>query len=435
LKIALAGLLLLLGGGQAAAQHEPYEQEPIAYSKTAATDPVAKLATRIKTGRAKLAYDNQHGYLPAVLESLEIPISSQTLVFSKTSKQIRRISPSRPRAIYFNDEVYVGWCQRGEQLEIASTDPQLGAVFYTIDQEPAGETPRIVRDRGQCLSCHATSRTQRVPGFVVRSVFPGASGHPLFDRGSHLTDHTSPLAKRWGGWYVTGSHGQMRHMGNRIYPKESDEQRDRDTQSTSNLHSLDELLRTKAYLSSHSDIVALMVLDHQTQVHNALTAANYAGRQAIHQSLSMNKILERPADFISDLANRRIDSAAERVVDYLLLKNEATLVHEVGGTSNFAIEFAKQGPRDSQGRSLRELDLKTKLLRYPCSYLIYSPQFDSLPDELRGRVIDRMTAILQGAERPTGFAHLTSAARRDLLAILQETKPEFLSRGNHTASR
>ncbi|WP_372720384.1 hypothetical protein [Novipirellula sp.] len=405
----------------ASAQRDSFEGPPINYMTAATNDPVSKLAAEVEAGEVRLSYDPQHGYLKSVLEALDVPVSSQTLVFSKTSLQLRRISPHRPRALYFNDDVYVGWCQRGDVIEFAATDAKQGAMFYTLSQSEDA-APKFVRDRGQCLTCHASSRTQNVPGYLVRSVFADSGGQPILGSGTYNTDQTSPFEERWGGWYVTGTHGEMRHMGNITYEEDDT---DGDREAGANRESLEGIVSTTPYLSPHSDLVALMVLEHQTQMHNAIAAANYETREAIHQSYQMNEFLERAPDYLSESAQRRIASSADRVVDHLLMCDEFALTSPVQGTSGFAEEFTARGIRDAKGRSLRDLDLNTRLFRYPCSYLIYSDAFDGLPKEVRSKIIDRLTAILENKVDDPEFAHLTPTMRSEILAILRQTKPEF----------
>ncbi|PHQ35412.1 hypothetical protein [Rhodopirellula bahusiensis] len=398
-----------------------FERPPIDYLNAEVNDPVARLAKRIAEGEVALSSDPKFGYLPSVLEALDVPLSSQTLVFSKTSLQLHRISPRRPRALYFNDDVYVGYCQHGDVLEFASTDAKQGAIFYTLSQSDEKE-PEFVRDRGGCLSCHASSRTQNVPGFLIRSVFADAAGRPKLGSGTFTTDHTSPFDERWGGWYVTGSHGSMRHMGNVIC---TDEAHELDRESGANQGELGSYFRTESYLTPHSDIVALMVLEHQTQMHNAITAANFETRQALHQSYQMNELLEREPEFISESATRRIESSADRVLKYLLMCDEFELTDSVAGTSTFAREFAAIGPTDLKQRSLREFDLETRLFRYPCSYLIYSDSFAALPDEVRTRVLEKLKRILDGEDQSETYQHLTSKMRREILEILKATHSDF----------
>ncbi len=420
--VVLVAAMLSGWGESVSAQSGSFEGPVIDYLNAKVNDPVAQLAAKLVSGEQTLDYDSQHGYLASVLDALDIPVSSQALVFSKTSLQLQRISPRRPRALYFNDEVYVGWCQRGDVLEFAATDARQGATFYTLTQDP-DEPPTIVRDRGQCLSCHVSSRTQGVPGYVIRSVFADGSGHPILGSGTFTTDHTSALEERWGGWYVTGTHGRMRHMGNKLFNER--DPRSEERESGANLLALDDLVSTDPYLSPHSDLVALMVLEHQTQMHNAFAAANYETRLALAQSFEMNELLDREPGHISESADRRINAASERVISYLLMCDEFPLQDPVSGTSGFAEEFASRGLRDPQGRSLRDLDLKQRLFRYPCSYLIESPAFDGLPDELRGRIITQLTRILGGHDDSPAYAHLSLSLRREILEILRHTKSEF----------
>lgn len=422
-SIAAILFSVVLGGSLGWSQTAGYERAPIHYLTAEVHDRVAELSSKLDAGELELEYDADHGYLPSVLAALEIPASSQTLVFSKTSLQLHRISPRRPRALYFNDDVYVGWCQNGDVLEFAATDAKQGAIFYSLKQS-LKEPPRLIRDRGQCLSCHASSRTQGVPGYVIRSVFVDAAGYAMLGTHTYTTDHSSPFDERWGGWYVTGRHGAMRHMGNVISREEG---RDviTDRESGANRETLEGLVNTNPYLTPHSDLVALMVLEHQTQMHNAIAAANYETREAVHQSAQMNELLDREPGSISDSGERRIDAAADRVLRYLLMCDEFQLSDTISGTSGFAEEFTARGIQDSEGRSLREFDLQSRLFRYPCSYLIHSPAFDGLPDVVRGRVLGRLAKVLTGRDRSSDFDHLSDADRLAILEILVATKPEF----------
>lgn len=421
--LALATIIMsiLISQSRRARAQNDLEKAPIQYSTADVGDPVARLSEQLGSGERELEFEKKFGYLKSVLEALEIPTSSQSLVFSKTSLQLSRISPRRPRALYFNDDVYVGYCQNGDVLEIAATDPKQGAIFYTLSQKETAE-PKFKRDNGSCLTCHATNRTQRVPGYLVRSVFPDAAGRPLFRKGTFTSDHTSPFNERWGGWYVSGTHGSMGHMGN-VVCRDDDEPFD--YASGANDLDLSDNFRTEKYLTPHSDIAALMVLEHQTQMHNALAAANYETRRALHQSFSMNELLGRPEGTISELAERRIESSAERVLKHLLFCDEFPLTDQIRGSSSFANEFVARGKPDSRGRSLRDFEMKTRMFRYPCSYLIHSEAFASLPDPVRIQVLRRLKKILNSAKTSAEFAHLTRETKRDITAILMDTHPEF----------
>ncbi len=414
-------LLISLNASQAAVQKDK-NLEPINYQASSPTDVVARLKSNIEDDAARLKWNEDHGWLPSLLTALEIPTSSQTLVFSKTSQQQRKIRPSAPRAIYFNDEVYIGFVQKGDFLEIASVDPQLGAVFYTIEQSKS-QRPLIERSSGQCMACHESHRTQDVPGFLVRSVFPKKSGHPDFTLGTTHTDHSTPFMDRFGGWYVTGEHGSMRHRGNAIVDKNIDGFLDRETGA--NLRMLPKKSRPEDHLEPTSDLVALMILEHQTQFHNFVTKANYTARQTLHHQATMNRLFEREAAYQSDSTKRQIHAAADDLVEYLFFVNEFPLKSTIKGNSTFAKDFEAKAIRTPDGKSLRDLDLKTRLLKYPCSYLVYSDSFLSLPDPILNIVKKRMLEVLEGRDASKTFSHLSSTDRKDILSILSLTHPLF----------
>ncbi len=399
-----------------------FEQEPILYSSATATDPVARLIEKMKSGEASVTWESQHGYLKSLMAELKVPESSQVLVFSKTSLQISRITPRTPRAVYFNDDVYLGWVQRGDVVEISAADPQLGGTFYTLDQR-SPDTPVFTRETARCLQCHGSSHTRRTPGHIVRSVFPDSGGQPVYRLGTHRTDDSSPLIERWGGWYVTGTHGRQRHMGNCLLSNEAVSEK-LDVETGANVTDLSSYFEVRPYLTPHSDIVALMVLEHQVMMHNILTAANHSGRLTVRDSDIMNKALERPEGFESESTQRRFSSAAENVVRGLLFCDEARLTDPVVGTSGFASEFAKRGPLDAAGRSLRQFDLQTRMFRWPCSFLIYSDAFSALPPSVKSRVWKRLTEILSGIDTTSRFDHLSASDRQAIREILRETHPE-----------
>jgi len=414
----VGGLMLI---GTSADAQLRYEEAPIHYNRPSTEDAVAKLQKLLDDGHAELQYDEEKGYLPSLLKHLGVSQKSQVMVFSKTSFQIRRISPHRPRALYYNDDNYVGWVQFGDVIEVMSTDPEQGTIFYTLSQEKQ-EKPKFVRDQGTCLTCHSSSRTQGVPGGVVRSFFVNAGGQPHYGSRTFATDQSSPFSERWGGWYVTGTHGSMRHMGN-VISNDRSEPEQIDREEGANEIDLSDRFDTEPYLTPHSDLVSLMVLEHQTQMHNLITAANFETRSARHHDQIMNKALERDENHVSDTTGRRIASAAEKLVDHMLFVDEFQLTSPVAGTSGFAEEFQAIGPQDSKKRSLRQLNLRTRLLEYPCSYLIYSESFDRLPEVVRKKVATELHQILTGVNTDEKYDHLTPKLRTAILEILNETKP------------
>jgi hypothetical protein len=412
-SLVLSVLLLPALALTALAQYRNLSEHPsIAYSHAVPRDAVAQLQHALDADETSLAFDAERGYLPALLRALRVPVSSQGLVFSRTSLQVDHIAPWSPRAIYFNDDVYVGWVQGGPIMEVAAVDPTLGAVFYTVNQEPGGK-PVIARQTRTCLQCHESDATGRIPGFIMRSTITDRHGYPVSsDRG--LTTDMTPIANRWGGWFVTGTIPAP-HLGNAMTPALKGEMGNvasylaKAALTTSGtVTDLSGRFDTAPYLSPDSDAVALLVLAHQTDVHNLMTAAAYQARATPDDQL-------------------RIDGAAERLVRALLFSQAAPLPGKISGTSTFAAEFAEAGRRDPRGRSLRDLDLEHRVFRYPLSYLIYSDSFAALPPVVKGYVQRRVREVLDGSDQ---HADLT-LSREDRLAIteiLAATKPDLLVR-------
>jgi hypothetical protein len=377
----------------------------VQYQTRATTDVVSTLNAALRSGQTTLTPENRTGYLRPLLEALHVPIDSQIAVFSKTSFQKERINPSNPRTIFFNDSVSVAW-MNGGFIEVAAQDPQQGALFYILEQVWSA-VPQLRRE-DFCLSCHYSANTFGVPGFLARSVPSATDGATMPWLGNYETDHRSPLEERWGGWYVTGQVGTSKHLGNAPV---KDKRADDLTIVAANLNvpTLSARFDTSAYLSPHSDVVALLVFDHQMRMMNLLTRIGWEARVLAHDGRSV------------DAAAAALRNAATEVVDYMLFVDEARL-NGIRGSSGFAKTFSAQGPRDSKGRSLRDLDLETRLLRYPCSYLIYSAAFDQLPAAAKQAIYLRMWEVLSGQDRAPKYARLSSADRQAVLDILRDTK-------------
>lgn len=279
-----------------------------------------------------------------------------------------------------------------------------------------------MRQTDDCLICHGGSQTRGAPGHVVRSVYPDPTGQPLFSAGSYRVDHTTPHGQRWGGWYVTGRHGDATHLGNITYRSRPDDDRGED-RSGLNVADVSERFNEAGYLTPHSDLVALTVLAHQAHGHNVLTRASFDARTALHREAALNRELNEPEEHRWPSTNTVLDAAATALVECFLMCDEAPLESPITGTTEFAEEFAAAGPRDPQGRSLRQLDLETRLFRHPCSFLIYTASFDALPDELRERFWNQMDAVLSGSDTSETFAHLSAEDRAAIRGILAATKP------------
>lgn len=412
----LLSLALTLSAFASTARADDFDRPPIRYRDTAPDDAVTGLARKIRAGTVALAHEKGGGYLKAVLKHLDVPVSSQVLVFSKTSLQRSLIGPKTPRAIYFNDDVAVAFCRHGDALELVADDAKLGAVFYTLDQDPAGRAA-VTRQTDRCLSCHAGSATQGFPGYLARSVSADPTGEMLLARGTRRVDASTPFAERWGGWYVTGTSGTQSHLGNAVIAAGVP------SRDGTNVTDLRPDFATGKYPSPHSDLVALMVLEHQGEAHNRLTRANYLTRVALAEEADINAALGLPAGARAESIARRIVWACEPVVEALLFAEEAPLTGVVAGTSGFAAEFAARGPFDAQGRSLRQFDLRTRVFRTPLSYVVYSRLFDGLPPEAKGQVERRLWEVLTGKDQSKPFAHLSAADRLAALEIFRATKP------------
>jgi hypothetical protein len=415
--------------GQIAVRNQgyvPFSEEPINYRAAPVNDPVARLQRRLDRGEVKLTYEPGRGYLKSALELLDVPISSQSLVFSRTSFQFRKISPQTPRALYFNDDVYVGWVRDGKAIEIVSFDPNQGAIFYILDEHEV-EKPVFERAELDCTQCHVAAGTRGVPGVLIRSIYPKPTGTQAAQTPSFITGHQSPFSERFGGWYVTGSSGKQTHMGNAV--SQDPEHPDKlDRAAGANLNDLSKKFDVTPYLSARSDIVAQLAQAHQTQMHNLITLTNYQTRLALYAEAARLKsngltIEKVSPETLSEAARRRYEGPAEELVRYMLFVDEAPLEDRIVGDSDYAKEFTARGPRDPQGRSLRDFDLQKRLFKYPCSYLIYSEAFDDLPGPAREYVYRRLLEVLTGRDQSPAFARLTAEDRRAILDILLATKP------------
>ncbi|MDQ3441058.1 MAG: hypothetical protein M3478_11995 [Planctomycetota bacterium] len=327
---------------------------------------------KLRRGEASLEFEPVSGYLRSVVKTFGIAVESQVLVYSQTSFQARRINAENPRAVYFNDSVAVGFVRGGDILEIAVQDPQQGTIFYTLAQT-ATSAPAFERN-DKCLSCHLSWDTRAVPGPFVLTVFPRRSDAEYAN--GFQVDNRSPLDERWGGWYVTGARVPA-SIGNQdlLQPKMPST----GPRPVAAKRSLEGIVDLKGYPAPFSDVVALMVLEHQTLATNLITRAGWEFRVGG----------ETP----------RVREAVEELADYLTFKDEPPLPHPVTGTSGFAEAFGSMGPKDGKGRSLREFDLKTRLMRYPLSYMVHSAGFRGLPPMVRSAVLTRALQNLKPAER------------------------------------
>jgi len=376
-----------------------------AYKSTAASGAIAVLQQRMERGEFRLTYETKHGYLLSLLRELKVSSSSQLLVASKTSPNKALISPHNPRALYYNDQVSIAYVPSAELIELAAADPKLGVVFYTLDQKDS-PSPHFKRD-DRCLECHASAKTLDVPGLLVRSFLTKDDGDVDILSGLLVT-HRTPIAERWGGYYVTGRHGAQRHRGN-LFGAEAITRHEKDPACNANITDLKQFLDVSKYPDSGSDIVSLLVLEHQAHMQTLFTRLAHDANNALRAGDNL-----RPAY-----------PAVEAALKYLLFLDEAPLGSAVQGTSEFTRWFEQQGPKDKQGRSLRQFDLQTRLFKFPCSFMIYSASFEAIPPAARKHFYRRLWDILSGEDTSPDYRKLSETSRREIREILIETKRDL----------
>jgi hypothetical protein len=419
--LAVCGIWAPVDAQHAGAFMGSPDDPAVAYSTTLLNNAVVEVNKKIQDGTVQLAFDGRSGFLRSALEALQIPVDSQLLVFSRASLQRRRISEQNPRALFFNDRVALGWVRDGDVLEVAADDASAGVVFYTLEQRPDATTgPPQFKRAFECLGCHVTGNTLGVPGLLMFSTTrPEPSQFSGLPR---PIDQGDSLKQRFGGWFVTGSTGAVQHLGNDVTAL--------DGRANRELASVEGLFDADGYRALSSDIVAHLVLTHQAGMTNLLTRAGWEARlgdASLHQPST-----HAPGQ--EDRIAQVMSGVATEVVDYLLFIDEAKLTDRIRGGSGFAERFSTSGPRDRKGRSLYELDLNRRLLKYPCSYLIYSPAFDALPPLAKDPIYRRMWGVLSGREQDPRYRKALSLAdRQSIVDILRDTKKDLPRYFQHVA--
>ncbi len=425
-RLLALGVIVGVGRSVVAQGTPDFERAPVRYSATAPEDAVTRLQRAVAAGSTTLSGLDQE-YLRAVLRELHVPVESQMVVFSKTSLQRGLIRPRQPRALYFSDSIYVGWVPGG-LMEVIAVDPQLGPVFYAVDPRARpGARREFTRDE-DCLRCHGGAFVRDIPGVFARSLSTSESGEPLLRHGSELVDDETPFERRWGGWYVTGYKGPLNHRGN-VFGEEQGEQLVL-TPSSARPDALSEFFDTARYLAPTSDVVALLVFEHQMAVQNALTHAGQSCRRMLEYQRSLQQTLgDPPTDEPSyDSVKSVFASAVEQVVDHLLFRGAAPLPEGVIGAESFRSRFLQGAPRSKGGHALKDLQLGRRLFANRCSYLIYSESFAALPGQLKARIFDQLRGALRD-DNPRGrYAYLEADEKRRIEEILLETLPEARER-------
>jgi hypothetical protein len=371
-----------------------YELPPVGYSKASPNEAVSQLQRRMAAGELVFKESGRE-LLLAVLTALQVPVESQTLVFSRTSLQKDRISPSTPRALYFSETVYVGWVPGG-LIEVAAIDPQLGPVFYSVKANVPDEPKAFVRE-ANCLLCHGYFFIRDVPSLLSLTIFPDKNGDILPRTDFDVVNDSTRFEKRWGGWYVTGYNGTPNHRGNAFGSGAGKEMIF--VPSEKRPAELSEFFDTSRYPASTSDLLTLLIFEHQTAMQNTLTR--------VGQGL-------RLAKFASEY----------EVVDQLLFRKSIRLPEGVVKNAAFSPRFLADARRSRAGDSLKDLLLDGRIFRNRCSYLIYSESFAALPAAMKARIFEVLYEALHD-DNPAGrYAYLESDEKKRIYEILLETHPE-----------
>ncbi len=394
-----------LGLGQT---YQDFDQPPHNYFQRTPTDRITQMIIGLESGQITLDRSSEKAFLLSFLKLLHIPVSSQMLVFSTTSLQLSLISPSNPRALYFSEDLYVGYIPGGK-IEIVSLDRDLGAVFYIFDI-PRGETPIKLDRSTRCMNCHSGEETGHVPGLVVKSVVPGPTGGSMVAYRINQTGHAIPLEERFGGWYVTGANAFTNHWGNLIGRYEAGN-------VVKIPNAPGERFRFSTYAAETSDILSHLVHEHQVGFVNRVVEATYRARTHLHTD-GVNLSKEHAAE---------LDGQAKSIVRYLLFADEVPFpAGDVEGDSTFRAEF--QQTRKAVGAiSLKDWDLKTRLFKHRCSFMIYSAVFTGLPKMVKDGVYAHLNEALQAGQSGREYAYLGEDEKINIRGILRATLKDLPS--------
>lgn len=257
------------------------------------------------------------------------------------------------------------------------------------------------------MNCHSDEDTRQVPGIVIKSVIPGPTGGSLESYRRGLSGHEIPFSDRFGGWHVTGAEGIGPHWGNltgRFTPEGI---------VTTPLPP-GERFDWSIFPVATSDLLAHLLHEHQAGFVNRVVETHYRLRTALERG--NGRLLEED----------RVDM--ERQVDelsrYLLFADEAPMPEGgIEGDPSLREEFLATRKAASNGDSLKDFDLETRLFRNRCSYMIYSPLFQGLPEGFRRRIYQRMDKALAASPADPEYSHLDPAEKSRIRSILKETVP------------
>jgi len=400
--VLLLALLLLADNAEAARRVRDFEKAPHNYWTRPLTDRFTQFKTALESGKLSLDRSSEKAFVVSLLKALNISPATQTLVYSTTSLQLRRISPRNPRALYFNEDVYVGWVPGG-QIEIASIDPALGGIFYIFDIPRGREAPIRIERSTRCFNCHAEFEIGRIPGLLIKSVIPGPGGGSLESFRGDQTGHSIPFKDRFGGWHLTGKHGITEHWGNLVGELSP-------TGLKKYANPPGRQFRWETYPVATSDVLAQLLHEHQVGFVNRAVKATYDVRGALVKGDAKGQIVQH-----ADILTR-----------YLLFTNEVRLpTGGIEGDPALKAHFLKNARKTKLGVSLRQFNLRTHLFKYRCSYMIHSVAFSGLPGPLKKRVLLNLRAALDPVKSHPASGHIPAGEKKAIGLILASTLDNY----------
>lgn len=386
-----------------------FREAPHKYLEYSPDDRFARLQKALQKNEVKLDTADDKTFLASVLKALDVPVSSQLLVFSASSLQSEIINPRNPRALYFNEDTYIGYVPGGK-VEIIAMDPAMGAMFYIFERlRPGGGVPAITRS-DKCFNCHAGNATRRVPGLIAESLLPMLSGASLETYRRDEQGHQIPLEKRFGGWHLTGQHHlkDEQNLSNLMGRTSSSRGFEKTRIEPGQMSNLD------LHLLPTSDILPHLVHEHQIGFEN----------RVFHAAYVMRKLLADGRGMVPMAAKDEVEKLADELARYVLFADEAKLPSQgVEGDAAFIREFQRNKKAVSAGPSLKDFDLKTRIFKYRCSYMLYTDSWQKLPAALRERVYFKMGEGLREQNPNPAYAHLPVEEKLAIRAILKETLP------------
>lgn len=411
LTLTLYGLNTLFATGQFP---EVDFRNPIhQYDTAVPIDPFSKFLDIIIKEEANLNYKSEKDYLLSLLNLFSISPHSQLLVFSTTSLQLNRISPSNPRAIYFSEDVYLGYVPGG-QIEIIGIDPYLGAIPYifNLPDKNAPTHPKIYRSK-RCMNCHASNDIGGIPGLLISSVIPAPGGGTIDVFRKRNFGHSVSYNERFGGWHITGPHPFTNSWANSIGSMQEEQIKKIDNPPGA-------FFGWEKYLTNSSEIIPHLILEHQVGFTNLCISISYKFREISNPNKNLSN--QKIKDFI--------ESEAQSLLSYILFKDEPPFPqNQIDKNSKYINDFQKGNNSLKIVHSLRKLNLETRLFENRCSYMLFSNSFKGLPVQIKDHLIPKLHFILtsNSEEVPEEFSYLGVAEKERIHKTLSNLLQEYPS--------